>query len=416
MRANVGVAKGDAIVTNFSRKGHYRTNTNGKISWVRGHTVSRNDWKLSTGIAIRFDPPASLVQPLRQYENYSENHPSHLEPASINIWSNRSSTHNARCPVCGKNVFFYRNDHGSAVYFDELGPPWAKHPCIAGDRLAIFLSASTKPELPQPQWQVLGWKPLRSAQIFEIASDRYGVSGYSGGALLRFLLDKMATAVVHEIKSGDQAIWHYRSASHEGEPPQAGVYTSSDRFYLLNLSSFDAETYEPLIGSIEYEKNEVLRPSKFDPASVATLSGNRFLAEPNATCPDCHQGVYVYRGHGSGLLVLDEEGPPWSEHVCAIRKSPLQWKQAGWNRLVFSKFGRYGDSGISILGYSKGRSVALNLLDIDEYLAQKLIDAKVVYYHYRENGGSELVLGVYMVGEPFLQVKAVWSDANTHFQ
>ena len=73
---NVGVAKGDAIVTNFSRKGHYRTNTNGKISWVRGHTVSRNDWKLSTGIAIRFDPPASLVQPLRQYENYSENHPS----------------------------------------------------------------------------------------------------------------------------------------------------------------------------------------------------------------------------------------------------------------------------------------------------------------------------------------------------
>lgn len=36
---------------------------------------------------------------------------------------------NARCPVCGDAVFFYANRHGSRVYFDELGHPWAKHPC-----------------------------------------------------------------------------------------------------------------------------------------------------------------------------------------------------------------------------------------------------------------------------------------------
>ncbi|MDX8433272.1 hypothetical protein RFN25_07470 [Mesorhizobium abyssinicae] len=36
---------------------------------------------------------------------------------------------NARCPVCGDAVFFYANQHGSRVYFDELGHPWTKHPC-----------------------------------------------------------------------------------------------------------------------------------------------------------------------------------------------------------------------------------------------------------------------------------------------
>jgi hypothetical protein len=36
---------------------------------------------------------------------------------------------NATCPVCGKSVFYYQNEHGSKVFFDALGPPWPKHPC-----------------------------------------------------------------------------------------------------------------------------------------------------------------------------------------------------------------------------------------------------------------------------------------------
>lgn len=38
---------------------------------------------------------------------------------------------NARCPVCGAAVYFYKNEVGSRVYFDEIGPPWPKHPCMA---------------------------------------------------------------------------------------------------------------------------------------------------------------------------------------------------------------------------------------------------------------------------------------------
>ena len=36
---------------------------------------------------------------------------------------------NARCPVCSSPVYFYANQFGSRVYFDDLGPPWPKHPC-----------------------------------------------------------------------------------------------------------------------------------------------------------------------------------------------------------------------------------------------------------------------------------------------
>lgn len=61
---------------------------------------------------------------------------------------------NARCPVCGDQVYFYRSSDGGSVYFDELGPPWPKHPCMdngqefRGDTLSFFADngVDMKPE------------------------------------------------------------------------------------------------------------------------------------------------------------------------------------------------------------------------------------------------------------------------------
>lgn len=41
----------------------------------------------------------------------------------------RSRTIPTRCPYCGAKVFFYTNEYGSKVFFDELGPPWPIHSC-----------------------------------------------------------------------------------------------------------------------------------------------------------------------------------------------------------------------------------------------------------------------------------------------
>jgi hypothetical protein len=63
---------------------------------------------------------------------------------------------NARCPVCGASVYFYQSPYGGRVFFDELGPPWPKHPCTdnpvvrhhfasAESRLRFLVGASSEP-------------------------------------------------------------------------------------------------------------------------------------------------------------------------------------------------------------------------------------------------------------------------------
>ena len=57
---------------------------------------------------------------------------------------------NARCPECGALVFFYQNSAGSRVFFDDLGPPWPKHPCtdlpVLSGSNSKFAAASKKPQ------------------------------------------------------------------------------------------------------------------------------------------------------------------------------------------------------------------------------------------------------------------------------
>src|SRR5438552_1788079 len=72
---------------------------------------------------------------------------------------------NARCPVCGESVFFYQNEYGSRVFFDELGPPWPKHWCTDNEWHRYPTSAKIwAPEIPERErrarWQVDGWHPL----------------------------------------------------------------------------------------------------------------------------------------------------------------------------------------------------------------------------------------------------------------
>jgi hypothetical protein len=54
---------------------------------------------------------------------------------------------NATCPVCKAGVFFYANSDGSRVFFDDLGPPWPKHPCTDRPRVAArIVSHADLPE------------------------------------------------------------------------------------------------------------------------------------------------------------------------------------------------------------------------------------------------------------------------------
>jgi hypothetical protein len=101
--------------------------------------------------------------------------PSELKNAKIEKWVKegwlKSSFHfyesftdpNAKCPVCGAPVFFYQSPFGGRVFFDELGPPWPKHPCT--DNTPVSSSIRKVPETgkknpKQPQWKIDQWLPL----------------------------------------------------------------------------------------------------------------------------------------------------------------------------------------------------------------------------------------------------------------
>lgn len=98
------------------RSGHYRTSKNGNVHWVSGHSVTRDG---SSGSSYR------VFERRATHGSVQRPQPPHrvTELGAFN-------RPNATCPVCGASVYFYSNSSGSKVYFDALGPPWPKHPCM----------------------------------------------------------------------------------------------------------------------------------------------------------------------------------------------------------------------------------------------------------------------------------------------
>jgi hypothetical protein len=74
---------------------------------------------------------------------------------------------NAKCPVCGALVYFYQSPSGGRVFFDDLGPPWPKHPCTVGSSAIISRATITTKQIPQ--WSREGWKPALQVSISEVA-------------------------------------------------------------------------------------------------------------------------------------------------------------------------------------------------------------------------------------------------------
>ncbi|HAS6974011.1 TPA: hypothetical protein I7297_06405 [Vibrio parahaemolyticus] len=87
---------------------------------------------------------------------------------------------NAQCPVCGALVFYYEHTNGSKVYFEELGPPWPKHPCTDNPRALLvapkLISKHEKPSVvrnvnaSQTNWITNGWKPSTISSLKEVTA------------------------------------------------------------------------------------------------------------------------------------------------------------------------------------------------------------------------------------------------------
>lgn len=111
-------------MTEFYRSGHWRNDAWGNTIWIPGHNVVRDDFSKSSGYSRT---PGEIE--ISKYGGWRLSKSGGIYSATA-----RFIKPNARCPVCGKEVYFYQNIHGSRVYFDELGPPWPKHPCTDNEQ------------------------------------------------------------------------------------------------------------------------------------------------------------------------------------------------------------------------------------------------------------------------------------------
>lgn len=98
-------------MTRFWRDGFWRTSKLGYTHWVDGHSVDRNHWE--RGSYFPSERGAHVLS----------------ESGVLKSRSARFVTPNARCPVCGEPVWYFQNEYGSRVFFDDIGWPWPKHPC-----------------------------------------------------------------------------------------------------------------------------------------------------------------------------------------------------------------------------------------------------------------------------------------------
>ncbi len=114
-------------MTTFKRSGFYRTSKLGKRHWVVGHYVDRDYWERSSYAPNNHSPDVVLDR-----------------AGVLRSRSARFVSSNATCPVCGAHVWYYQNEYGSRVFFDDIGWPWPKHPCT--DNNGSYSIRAERPE------------------------------------------------------------------------------------------------------------------------------------------------------------------------------------------------------------------------------------------------------------------------------
>jgi hypothetical protein len=185
------------------------------------------------------------------------------ETGAIRSWTACFVNPNAWCPECGAKVFFYQNQYGSRVYFDELGWPWPRHPCTDSSTR----TNSTRENAPQPISQ-----RARGAiiEILEAAS----VTGFDPNAEFRskfgrppwdlMIVDKV-------VRLGFENVMRVKSLSPSVDKPLFVSFTSAktipcagdyislddDTIAILDKDSFELKKYQArTVSKAEFDSSE----------------------------------------------------------------------------------------------------------------------------------------------------------------
>ena len=219
-------------MTEFYRSGHWRNDAWGNTIWIPGHNVVRDDFSKSSG----YSRTASEIE-LSRY-------------GGINNFTKRYTATarfikpNAKCPVCGEEVYFYQNIFGSRVYFDELGPPWPKHPCTDNDQYAKFggRAISKEPSLR---------RHFEISRIIDLlkTQDRVGLNAFHTWMIIRIsrkinLKNGCVLIVSNVMNSKNSPIALHLPKSKSWMHPKAVLFLRGNKIARWNINLMQPEIVE----------------------------------------------------------------------------------------------------------------------------------------------------------------------------
>lgn len=124
----------------------------------------------------------------------------------------------AACPVCGASVFFYQSPNGGRVFFDQLGPPWPKHPCTDTGSQPLFRAVDQNDAMAAPDWLEAGWKPLLEVSASDLTPDLMRVEARLGDVPLHLYIPKTY------LRSCLDPIREFKTAPVHARPSEPDVY------------------------------------------------------------------------------------------------------------------------------------------------------------------------------------------------
>jgi len=144
---------------------------------------------------------------------------------------------NAKCPVCGASVYFYKSENGGRVFFDDLGPPWPKHSCTDNSKYSYQTPLPANQYYrKQTTWQKSGWFPVT-------------VDNFSKKSIYAFTIARVDSYITGKI---DTMI--YGSYAEELIKPDLIIFAKRKDKECFMLAVFDANdntTYELEINQSE---------------------------------------------------------------------------------------------------------------------------------------------------------------------
>lgn len=97
------------------------------------------------------------------------------------VWDHADFCRPSTCPKCRQSVFFVRHNGGS-VWFDSLGQPWPKHPCMATEPDMAWIQTRFADDLEPGNRMVFG--VVREARVTDPGINAFFVIACSDGTVI----------------------------------------------------------------------------------------------------------------------------------------------------------------------------------------------------------------------------------------